>query len=72
MGRRYVALLGALFVMIGMIVCSTAHTMNIFIGGMVLSGIGAGINELTALAATSELGMPRFLPNTSHTSRDIV
>jgi MFS family permease len=38
-----------------MIICSTAHEMNIFIGGMVFAGIGAGINELTALAVTSEL-----------------
>lgn len=37
------------------IVCSTAHTMNIFIAGMTISGAGAGINELTALAVTSEL-----------------
>ncbi|KAJ9644818.1 hypothetical protein H2204_001280 [Knufia peltigerae] len=54
-GRRYVALLGASFLVLGMIVASTAHTMNTFIGGMVISGIGAGINELTALAATSEM-----------------
>ena len=32
MGRRYVALIGAAFIVIGMIVCSTAQTMNIFIG----------------------------------------
>ena len=32
LGRRYVALVGAFLVMLGMIVCSTAHTMNIFIG----------------------------------------
>ena len=31
-GRRYVALTGAGFIVLGMIVCSTAHTMNIFIG----------------------------------------
>ncbi|TVY81273.1 Trichothecene efflux pump TRI12 [Lachnellula suecica] len=55
MGRRYVALIGGGFIMLGMIVCSTAHTMNVFIGGMTLAGIGAGISELTALAATSEL-----------------
>jgi MFS family permease len=55
MGRRYVAILGAAFVVLGNIICSTAHTMNIFIGGMVFAGIGAGINELTALAVTSEL-----------------
>ena len=54
-GRRYVALTGASFLILGMIVASTAHTMNIFIAGMVLSGVGAGINELTALAATSEM-----------------
>ena len=47
-GRRYVALGGACFLVLGMIVASTAHTMNTFIGGMVLSGIGAGVNELTA------------------------
>lgn len=29
--------------------------MNIFIAGMTISGAGAGINELTALAVTSEL-----------------
>ncbi|RDW82321.1 hypothetical protein BP6252_03433 [Coleophoma cylindrospora] len=55
LGRRYVALIGASLIILGMIVCSTAHTMNVFIGGMTLAGVGAGINELTALAATSEL-----------------
>ncbi|MCJ1383503.1 hypothetical protein MMC17_006617 [Xylographa soralifera] len=58
-GRRYVALIGASFIVLGMIVSSTAHTMNIFIGGMALAGIGAGINELTALAATAELAPTR-------------
>lgn len=55
MGRRYVAIMGATFIVLGMIICSTAKEMNIFIGGMVFAGIGAGINELTALAVTSEL-----------------
>ena len=32
MGRRYVAILGASFLILGMIVASTAHSMNIFIG----------------------------------------
>ncbi|EAT76787.2 hypothetical protein SNOG_15949 [Parastagonospora nodorum SN15] len=54
-GRRWVAIIGACFLILGMIVCSTAQTMNIFICGMVFSGVGAGINELTALAVTSEL-----------------
>lgn len=43
MGRRYVALSGCAFIILGMIVCSTAHTMNIFIAGMALAGIGAGM-----------------------------
>src|ERR1700710_2290546 len=30
-GRRYVALVGAGLIVIGMIVCSTAHSMNVFI-----------------------------------------
>ncbi|KAK5115067.1 hypothetical protein LTR62_001764 [Meristemomyces frigidus] len=55
MGRRYVALLGALFLVIGNIICAKAPTMNTFICGMVFAGVGAGINELTALAVTSEL-----------------
>lgn len=54
-GRRWVALVGAGFLVLGMIVASTANTMNTFICGMVLSGVGAGINELTSLAVTSEL-----------------
>ncbi|KAF2997108.1 hypothetical protein E8E13_003805 [Curvularia kusanoi] len=54
-GRRWVAMIGACFLIVGMIICSTAHTMNIFISGMVFAGVGAGINELTALAVTSEL-----------------
>ncbi|KAI7464476.1 MFS general substrate transporter [Hortaea werneckii] len=55
LGRRYVAIIGAGFIVLGMIVCSTAYTMNVFICGMVFAGVGAGINELTALAVTSEL-----------------
>ncbi len=35
LGRRYVALIGSAFVMIGVIVCSTAHHMNPFIGKLV-------------------------------------
>ncbi|KAI9760948.1 MAG: hypothetical protein M4579_001324 [Chaenotheca gracillima] len=59
MGRRVVALMGAAFIVVGMIVSSTAHSMNIFICGMALAGVGAGINELTALAATSEMAPTR-------------
>lgn len=31
-GRRYVAIFGMILIIIGMIVCSTANDMNIFIG----------------------------------------
>ncbi|KAL4870445.1 hypothetical protein BDV12DRAFT_184457 [Aspergillus spectabilis] len=58
-GRRYVALIGATLVTIGMIVCSTAHTMNVFIAGMAIAGAGAGVCELTALAATAEMAPTR-------------
>lgn len=54
-GRRYVALGGALLLIVGNIVTATAHNMNTFIGGMAIAGAGAGINELTSLAVTSEL-----------------
>ncbi|KAJ5708601.1 hypothetical protein N7488_008402 [Penicillium malachiteum] len=59
LGRRYVAIIGASLIVIGMIVCSTAHSMNIFIAGMAIAGAGAGVNELTALAATSEMAPTR-------------
>ncbi|XMA13210.1 hypothetical protein WAI453_006001 [Rhynchosporium graminicola] len=55
LGRQYVALAGSLLVMLGMIVLSMAKIMNIFIAGMASTGIGAGISELTAPAATSDL-----------------
>lgn len=54
-GRRYVAIVGASLLVMAMIICSTVHDMNYFICGMVFAGVGAGINELTALAVTSEL-----------------
>ncbi|KAK3695494.1 major facilitator superfamily domain-containing protein [Podospora appendiculata] len=54
-GRRYVAILGSALLIIGQIVCGLAPSMSTFIGGMAISGVGAGINELTALAGTAEL-----------------
>lgn len=54
-GRRWVSIVGASFLVIAMVICSTVHDMNYFICGMVFAGVGAGINELTALAVTSEL-----------------
>lgn len=54
-GRRYVAIASACFMILGMIVCSTAQNMNIFICGMTFAGVGAGVSELTALASVSEI-----------------
>ena len=54
-GRKYVAAFGQVCLLIGPIVVSTAHDINIAIGGQVISGLGAGLNELIALAGTSEI-----------------
>ncbi|KIW12458.1 hypothetical protein PV08_09735 [Exophiala spinifera] len=58
-GRRYVALGGSTLLIIAMIICGRAQTMNVFIMGMAFSGVGAGICELTSLAVTSELAPTR-------------
>ncbi|KAK3997004.1 major facilitator superfamily domain-containing protein [Cladorrhinum sp. PSN332] len=55
LGRRWVALMGSLLVIIGQAVCGTAHSIGLFILGMGISGMGTGINEVTALAGTAEL-----------------
>ncbi|KAK5121659.1 hypothetical protein LTR85_004831 [Meristemomyces frigidus] len=54
-GRRVVAAIGQVLLIIGPIVVATATTMNTAIGGQVISGLGAGLNELIALAGTAEL-----------------
>lgn len=72
-GRKYVAGVGQVLLVIGPVVVSTSHEINVAIGeypflhvmistkdslvagGMVLAGLGAGLNELIALAGTSEL-----------------
>jgi MFS family permease len=54
-GRRNLALGAAVLLLVGDIICATAQTMNNFICGMVLIGVGAGILELTALAVAGEM-----------------
>jgi MFS family permease len=49
-GRRYIALLGCILLIVGMVLIGTAHEIGRAIGGMALAGVGAGIEELTALA----------------------
>ncbi|KAF2092304.1 MFS multidrug transporter-like protein [Saccharata proteae CBS 121410] len=54
-GRRWVGAVGVTFIMVGMIICAAAPSMNVFIVGEVIAGVGGGICEMTALAATGEL-----------------
>ncbi|CAO2655044.1 Nn.00g117770.m01.CDS01 [Neocucurbitaria sp. VM-36] len=54
-GRQKVAVVGQVALIVGPIITSTANTMNIAIAGNVFSGIGAGLNELIALAGTAEV-----------------
>jgi len=54
-GRQKVAIFGQVMLIMGPIITSTAHTMNIAIAGNVFSGVGAGLNELIALAGTAEV-----------------
>jgi MFS family permease len=58
-GRRYVALLGAGLVVVGMIVVGTAHRMDVAIGGMAIAGAGAGLAELIGAAGVAELAPVR-------------
>ncbi|KAK0384869.1 hypothetical protein NLU13_7347 [Sarocladium strictum] len=54
-GRKWVAAFGQVALVVGPVVVSTSHSINIAICGMVIAGLGAGLNELIALAGTSEL-----------------
>jgi MFS family permease len=55
LGRRYVAMIGSVLIIIGVIIASVAQIMQVFIMGMIFAGAGAGICELTALAGAGEL-----------------
>lgn len=54
-GRKYVAAVGQILLIAGPAVVSTSHSMTQAIPGMVISGLGAGLNEMISLAGTSEL-----------------
>lgn len=49
-GRRHITLFGSVMIMVGIVLVGTAHTFAQGIVGMCLSGGGAAIGELTALA----------------------
>ncbi|KAI9728231.1 MAG: hypothetical protein M1828_004692 [Chrysothrix sp. TS-e1954] len=54
-GRRWLALAAGVLLVVGNVVCATANIMNVFIGGQVIIGVGAGIAELTSLAVAGEI-----------------
>ncbi|KAL2198723.1 fungal trichothecene efflux pump [Corynascus similis CBS 632.67] len=55
MGRRHVAIIGNVTIILGQVICGAARQMDMFIAGMTITGIGTGINEMTSLAGTAEL-----------------
>jgi MFS family permease len=54
-GRRYAALLGPCFIIIGLIVVGTAHRMDVAIGGITIAGVGGGLAETIGSAGFLEL-----------------
>ena len=54
-GRRYVALSGPLFTIIGAVILGTAHHMEIAIAGCAIAGVGAGISQSVGLAGAAEM-----------------
>lgn len=55
LGRRYFALAGCIITIVGMIVVGTAHTINVAIGGMALTGVGGGIAHVTGITGIAEM-----------------
>lgn len=58
-GRRYIALLGSGFIIIGMIVVGTAQRMDVAIGGTAIAGVGGALAELVGFAGIAELAPVR-------------
>ncbi|KAM7221053.1 MFS drug efflux pump [Rhypophila decipiens] len=54
-GRRIVAIAGSVFIIVGQIMCGCAKSMDVFIGGMAVSGVGTGISELTVIAGVADI-----------------
>lgn len=50
MGRRYIAILGAVLVCVGLAVIGSAHSFVQLIVGTVIAGVGAGATELASIA----------------------
>lgn len=50
LGKRYIALFGAMLLCLGCVVVGTAHGFGQAVAGMAIAGAGAGMGELTGLA----------------------
>lgn len=50
LGRRNITLAGSVVIMVGIALIGSAHSFRQAVAGMTLSGVGAGICELSALA----------------------
>lgn len=50
LGRRSITLFGSVVIMVGIALIGSAHSFGQAVAGMAISGSGAGICELTALA----------------------
>lgn len=50
LGRRWICVFGSLMLVVGSIVLAVTHSLGSAVTGEAISGIGAGICELTALA----------------------
>lgn len=49
-GKRNIAILGSILILVGTIVTATAHSFTQGVVGMTIAGAGAAVGELTALA----------------------
>lgn len=59
-GRRWAILIGGNFLIVGLILYGTAHTVTQLIISLPLSGIGAALLEINALAAVNEIAPNRL------------
>ncbi|OQU94613.1 hypothetical protein CLAIMM_00947 [Cladophialophora immunda] len=55
LGRRNITLAGSVVIMVGIALIGSAHSFGQAVTGMTLSGAGAGVCELTALAGLSDI-----------------
>ncbi|OCK74475.1 putative major facilitator superfamily transporter [Lepidopterella palustris CBS 459.81] len=54
-GRRYISIAGSLTLCIGLVIIGTSHRFVQLMFGCVISGVGAGATELTAIAGLAEV-----------------